>query len=65
MAATEDAVRALGGVFLFAETSTLANYEPARKFYLAQGYRLMGTIADWHADADGLEIYGKRLAQSR
>lgn len=65
MTATEDAVRALGGVYLFAETSTLASYEPARKFYLAHGYKLMGTIADWHADNDGLEIYGKRLTPSR
>jgi GNAT superfamily N-acetyltransferase len=61
MNASEDAVRALGGVYLFAETSSLPSYESARKFYLAQDYRLMGSVADWHADGDGLEIYGKRL----
>jgi ribosomal protein S18 acetylase RimI-like enzyme len=61
MDASETAVRALGGVFLFAETSTLPGYEAARKFYLAQDYSLMATIPDWHADGDGLQIYGKRL----
>ena len=64
MMATEAAVRALSGVFLFAETSTRANYEPARKFYLAQGYQLMGTIPDWYADGDGLATYGKRLVRA-
>jgi ribosomal protein S18 acetylase RimI-like enzyme len=62
MQATEDAVRALGGVYVFAETSSLPSYEPARRFYLAQGYTLKGSVSDWHADGDGLEIYGKRLA---
>jgi ribosomal protein S18 acetylase RimI-like enzyme len=61
LAATEDAIRAKGGVYIFAETSSLPSYDPARKFYLAQGYALKGAITDWHADGDGLEIYGKRL----
>jgi len=64
MKAAEDAVRALDGAYLFAETSTTANYEPARKLYLAQGYERVASIADWHADGDGLEIYGKRLERS-
>lgn len=64
LAATEEAVRTLGGVYLFAETSTLPGYEPARKFYRAQGYALKGAISDWHADGDGLEIYGKRLVST-
>jgi len=54
-------VRAVGGVYLFAETSSLPAYDAARKFYLSQGYHLAGSVADWHADGDGLEIYGKRL----
>jgi ribosomal protein S18 acetylase RimI-like enzyme len=61
MQASEDAVRALGGVYLFAETSTSAHYDAARKFYLAQGYRLVATKEDWYADGEGLETYGKRL----
>ena len=61
MQASEEAVRARGGAYLFAETSTRADYAAARKFYEAAGYRAMGEIADWYADGDGLAIYGKRL----
>ena len=60
-AASEDAVRALGGVMMIAETSTRPDYGPARRFYLAQGYRLLAEIPDWHDDGDGLAIFGKRL----
>ena len=60
-AATEEAVRARGGVMLIAETSTRPDYDPARRFYLAQGYRLLAEIPDWHDDGDGLAIFGKRL----
>ena len=61
LAATEDAVRALGGTHLFAETSTRADYAPARGFYSASGYTLHAQVPDFHADGDGLAIYGKRL----
>jgi ribosomal protein S18 acetylase RimI-like enzyme len=59
--ASEEAVRALGGVMMIAETSTRPDYSPARGFYLAQGYRLLAEIPDWHDDGDGLAIFGKRL----
>jgi|KBSMisStandDraft_5_1062788.scaffolds.fasta_scaffold1521354_1 ribosomal protein S18 acetylase RimI-like enzyme len=59
--ASEVAVKALGGVLLIAETSTRLDYAPARRFYLAQGYRLLAEIPDWHDDGDGLAIFGKRL----
>jgi len=59
--ATEDSVRELGGPWLFAETSTRADYTPARKFYSSRGYHLLAEIPDWHADGDGLAIYGKKL----
>ncbi len=58
---SEESARAMGAVMMIAETSTLAVYAAARKFYLAQGYALLAEIADWHADGDGLAIYGKRL----
>jgi len=61
LAATEDAVKEVGGPWLFAETSTRPDYAPARKFYAGNGYRLLAEIPDWHADGDGLAIYGKRL----
>ncbi len=59
--ATEDAVRAQGGVMMVAETSTLPAYASARSFYLAQGYRLLAEVPDWHDDGDGMAIFGKRL----
>lgn len=59
--ATEDAVKELGGPWLFAETSTRADYAPARKFYTVNGYRLLAEIPDWHDDGDGLAVFGKKL----
>lgn len=59
--ASEDAVRAKGGVLLIAETSTRPDYAPARRFYLGQGYKLLAEIPDWHDEGDGLAIFGKRL----
>lgn len=61
LAATEAAVRALGGTHLFAETSTRRDYAPARGFYTANGYTYHAEVPDFHADGDGLAIYGKRL----
>ena len=59
--ATEEAVRAAGGVMMVAETSTLPAYASARAFYLSQAYRLLAEVPDWHDDGDGLAIFGKRL----
>ena len=61
LAATEAAVKELGGTHLFAETSTRPDYAPARGFYAANGYTLQAEVPDFHADGDGLAIYGKRL----
>lgn len=59
---TEGRARAMGAVMMVAETSTRAEYAPAQKFYRAQGYALLADIPDWHADGDGLAIFGKRLS---
>jgi GNAT superfamily N-acetyltransferase len=59
--ASEEQVRAMGGIIMVAETSTRPDYAPANKFYLAQGYGLWAEIPDWHADGDGLAVFGKRL----
>ncbi len=61
IAATEEAVIAMGGVMLFAETSTRADYIPAHRFYSASGYERVAEIADYYADGDGLAVYAKRL----
>jgi GNAT superfamily N-acetyltransferase len=60
-AASEEAVRRMGGALLIAETSTRSDYAPARRFYLSQGYALLAEVPDWHDDGDGLAIFGKRL----
>jgi ribosomal protein S18 acetylase RimI-like enzyme len=60
--ASENEVRLMGGAMMIAETSTRPDYAPANKFYRAQGYSLLADIPDWHADGDGLAIFGKRLA---
>jgi ribosomal protein S18 acetylase RimI-like enzyme len=59
--ATAAKVRAMGGVYLIAETSTLPAYAAARGFYLARGFKAIAEVPDWHDDGDGLAIFGKRL----
>jgi GNAT superfamily N-acetyltransferase len=59
--ASERDVRKRGGTHLFAETSTRAEYAPARRFYGANGYNCYAEVPDFHADGDGLAIFGKRL----
>jgi ribosomal protein S18 acetylase RimI-like enzyme len=58
---TEAAVRAEGGTHIFAVTSTKSDYWAARAFYEAQGYVKHADVPDYHADGDGLAMYGKRL----
>jgi GNAT superfamily N-acetyltransferase len=59
--ASEHDVRKRGGTHLFAETSTRDDYAPARRFYGANGYSCYAEVPDFHADGDGLAIFGKRL----
>jgi len=59
--ASEQAARGWGGQMMIAETSTTPAYSTAANFYKAQGYALLAEIPDWHADGDGLAIFGKRL----
>ena len=61
LAATEEAVRSLGGRLLIVETSGLPEYEPTRGFYHATGYLLEGTLKDFYKDGDDLVIFTKRL----
>ena len=61
IAASECDVRRRGGTHLFAETSTRDDYAPARRFYGANGYTCHAEVPDFHADGDGLAIFGKRL----
>ena len=61
LAATEEAVRKLGGRLLIVETSGLPKYEPTRAFYHATGYTLEATLKDFYSDGDDLVIFTKRL----
>jgi len=61
LAATEEAVRKLGGRLLIVETSGLPKYEATRAFYHATGYTLEATLKDFYSDGDDLVIFTKRL----
>lgn len=61
LTATEEAVRAMGGRMLIAETSGTPHYEPARKFYFAMGYVNEATIKDFYTPGDDLKIFIKRI----
>ena len=61
LTASENAVREMGGRILIAETSGTPYYEPARKFYLSQGYENEATIRDFYTPGDDLKIFTKRI----
>lgn len=61
LAATEQAIRTLGGRLLVLETSGLLTYEPTRKFYLSTGYTLEATLKDFYHAGDDLVIFTKHL----
>jgi len=61
LAATEEAIRKLGGRLLVVETSGLPGYEPTRAFYLATGYTLEATLKDFYSEGDDLIIFTKHL----
>ena len=61
LAASEQAVRDLGGRLLVLETSGLPAYVPTCNFYLATGYTLEATIRDFYSPGDDLIIFTKHL----
>ena len=58
---TEQNICALGGRLMIVETSSLPEYEPARRFYDSHGYRREAVIQDFYAEGDGLVLYSKKL----
>jgi len=46
---------------LFIRTSNVPSYEPTRNFYLKNGYKQVGLLPDFYADADDMIIYYKRI----
>lgn len=59
--ATEARIRALDGRRVYVETSSRAQYEPTRRFYLARGYAEWAFLEDFYRPGDGKRIYGKVL----
>lgn len=61
LTASENAVRAMGGRMLIAETSGTLHYEPARQFYFGMGYANEALIKDFYTIGDDLMIFIKRI----
>jgi GNAT superfamily N-acetyltransferase len=59
--AVEERSRGLGAKYLIAETSTTDLYSATRRFYCSMGYSHLADIPFWHADDDGLAVFGKPL----
>ena len=61
LARAEEQIRRLGGRRVYVETSSRAQYEPTRRFYLACGYRIEAVLEDFYAPGDGKVIFLKVL----
>jgi ribosomal protein S18 acetylase RimI-like enzyme len=59
--ALETAIRAHGGERIVVETGGRADYDPARAFYRAAGYRECGFIPDYYRPGDACFFYCKVL----
>ena len=59
--ACEEAVRAMGGRILIAETSGTAEYKSTREFYIRMGYVNEATIEDFYKPGDDLKIFVKHV----
>ena len=57
----ENEVRQRGGSLLILETSSTPPYQPARDFYLRNGFILEATIHDFYSAGDHLYIYTKAI----
>jgi len=57
----EQNICSLGGRLAIVETSSLPEYEPARRFYDSHGYRREAVIADFYDEGDDLVLYSKKL----
>jgi hypothetical protein len=50
---------AAGAGRVYVETSTRELYEPTRRFYVACGYRLEATLAEFYGPGDGKAVFVK------
>jgi GNAT superfamily N-acetyltransferase len=61
LAETERLIVAQSGRHVYVETSSRAQYEPTRQFYLRNGYAIAATLNDFYAPDDGKVILCKPL----
>ena len=61
LGATEDAIAREGRTRIYLETSTRAQYEPTRAFYLRCGYQVAAEFPDFYAPGDGKAVFLKVL----
>lgn len=61
MTHAEDKIREAQGRLLIIETSSRADYEDTRRFYLGQGYKVTARIPDFYAPGDDKLVLQKRL----
>lgn len=61
----EDFVRARGGYWLLAETSSQPGYQRTHAFYRKQQYQVVARIPDYYRPEDDLIVFGKRIAAQR
>jgi ribosomal protein S18 acetylase RimI-like enzyme len=58
---TEKRILLRGGYRVYAETATRRQYLPTRRFYLAVGYRKLGSLPHYYRTGDGKITYVKDL----
>jgi ribosomal protein S18 acetylase RimI-like enzyme len=58
---TERRIQKLGGVRVYAETASRPQYLPTRRFYVAMGYRKLGSLPHYYRTGDGKITYVKEL----
>jgi ribosomal protein S18 acetylase RimI-like enzyme len=58
---SEGAIRAMNGHRIYVETSSRDQYEPTRKFYIANAYQLEAKLKNFYAPGDSKNIYSKEI----
>ncbi len=61
MTFAEDEIRKAKGRLIIIETSSKPGYEKTRRFYLSQGFEIVGRVPDFYAPGDDKIILRKRL----
>ena len=61
LAFAEEKIKESKGTIIVVETSSKIEYETSRRFYRAQGYEIVCSIADFYAPDDAKLIFLKRL----